>query len=160
MEQAAQSQAAPVVDGILAFKAADALMWDILKFLWTCPNKGKEHPYRMKYLRAVQENIIESIATGQYILFRDSQGQIEHFISYWRISEEDIKDIEQNIKPIIRWKGDKLYICEHGNKGGRKSLTKMIGEIKKIAAGNKGVLWHSWNRHTFKVFPDKKGAEL
>lgn len=144
----------------MTFAEADKLMWEILRFLWTCPNRsGYEHPYRMKHIRPVQENIIEALKTGQYIILRDDAGQIEHFISYWRVREEDIELIHDNIKPAIRWKGDKLYICEHGNKGGRKSLTRMIGEIKKVATGNKGVFWHSWNRHTFRVFPEKKGAE-
>jgi hypothetical protein len=143
---------------LVDFAEADKLHWEILRFLWSCPNKGAEHPYRLKHLRPVQENIIESIATGQYIILRDESGQIEHFISYWRVREEDIEDIRQGIKPVVRWEGDKLYICEHGNKGGRWSLTKMIGEIKKVAAGNHGVFWHSWNRHTFRVFLKKKGA--
>lgn len=158
MEQVEQSPAAAVGDGTSAFKAADRLMWEILRFLWTCPNKGKTHPYRIARIRDIQENIIEAISTGQYILFRDDSGGIEHFLCYWRINETDIDSIKEGIKPAVRWRGDKLYICEHGNKGGRKSLTKMIGEIKKVATGNKGVLWHSWNRQQFQVFLNKKGA--
>ena len=136
----------------------DRLHWEIMKFLWSCPNKGKEHPYRLKHIGPIQENIIEAVATGQYVLFRDDAGNIEHFIAYWRVREGDIEDIRQGIKPIDRITGDKLYIVEHGNKAGRSSFVRMGKELKRIHAGNTGVFWHSWNRHTFRVFANKKGA--
>ena len=138
------------------FAAADKLFWEILKFLWSCPNHGHEHPYRMKHIRGVQENVLEAISTNQMIILRDESGAIEHFISYWFISPEDVEGLKNNIKPAVRWQGDMLYISEHGNKGGRRSLTKMIQAIREIYPG-KGVLWHGWNRHTFRIFKQQKG---
>jgi hypothetical protein len=106
----------------------------------------------------VQRNIIDALATGQYIMFRDGTGQIEHFLAYWRITEDDIRRIEDGIEPMDKTGGDKIFICEHGNKGGRRSLTEMIKEIKIVATGNKGVAWRNFNRGTFKVFLNKRGA--
>jgi hemolysin-activating ACP:hemolysin acyltransferase len=134
-------------------------MWEVLKFLWTCPNVVKhEHRYRYKNIGEVQTNVLESIATNQYILFRDEAGHIEHFLCYWKVLADDLQDIQDGLKPAIRWGGDKMYICEHGNKGGRKSLTLMIQEIKKRSTGQKGVMWRNWNRGETKVFMDKKGV--
>jgi hemolysin-activating ACP:hemolysin acyltransferase len=141
----------------MTFQEADKLMWEILKFLWTCPSKGKVHPYRLVRIRSIQENVIEAIKTGQYILFRDSAGAIDHFLCYWRVSAEDIETTCDGIKPAVRWEGDKLYICEHGNKGGRHSLTRMIQEIRRIAGSAEGVFWHNWNRQQYKVFLHQKG---
>jgi len=135
-------------------------MWEILRFLWTCPNKGAYNRYRMERIGEIQKNIIEAIAVGQYIIIRNGAGSIEHFLSYWRVDAEGLDSIDEGVIPDIRCKGDKLFICEHGNKGGRHSLTKMIGEIKRVATGNKGVSWRNSNRGTFKAFLDKKGAPL
>jgi len=146
-------------DSISTFKKLDQLHWEIMRFLWSTPNKGKEHPYRLKHLRPIQENIVEAVATGQYVLFRDDKGDIEHFIAYWKVREEDIELIREGIKPLDRCHGDKLYIVEHGNKGGRKSFVRMGKALKEVARGNTGVFWHSWNRHKFMVFKNKKGAE-
>lgn len=157
MEQAEQSQADLAAAGTSVFNALDGLMWEILRFLWTCPNRGEVHRYRFGAMGEVQRNIIEALVTGQYIMFRDENLEIEHFLCYWRVREEDIEPICDGFKPADITSGDKLFICEHGNKGGRKSLTLMIKEIKKVATGNKGVFWRNFNRQTFKVFLNKRG---
>lgn len=134
------------------FTEADRLQWEILRFLWTCPNKGRERPYCIKRIRGIQENIFDALATGQYIILRDSSGNIEHFLCYWKVDIEEVGSISEGVRPLVRNQGDRLYISEHGNKGGRASLTRMIAEIRKREPENKGAFWHSWNRKTFKVF--------
>lgn len=154
MAQAEQSQADQGAAGISAF---DALMWEILRFLWTCPNKGREHPYRFKYIRMIQEQVIEAIATGQYLLFRNPDGSIKHFMSYWLIEREDIENIRQGIKPVNRFKGPIIYICDHGNKGGRHSLTEMIKQLRQIP-GNQGAIWHNWNSKKYRTSSHQREA--
>lgn len=144
--------------GISVFDECEKFMWEVIRFLWTCPNKIKHnHRYRYKNLADIQTNLIEAFATKQYILDRDEKGNIEHFLCYWKVREEDLNDIANGIKPVVRWGGDKMFICEHGNKGGRKALTTMIKEIKRRSAGQEGVMWRNWNRETTKAFLHKRG---
>lgn len=162
MVQAEQSLREAAAAGTSAFNQSladcERLMWEVIRFLWSCPNQGHDNRYRFKNLGDVQRNVIEAIATQQYLIIRDDAGRMEHFMAYWMVREEDIEGILQGIIPAVRWRGDKFFVIEHGNKGGRHSLTRMIGEIKKVSAGNKGVFWHNNNRKTFKVFLNKKGS--
>jgi hemolysin-activating ACP:hemolysin acyltransferase len=137
----------------------DKLMWEILKFLWTCPNKGREHPYRMQHIRTVMENTIEALATGQYFIIRNDDGSIRHYMAYWKVSKSDVETLINNgIKPDERCNGDTIYIVDHGNKGGRKSLTEMIGKIRAAARGCSGVFWHNWNSKEYRTFMRQKGT--
>ena len=144
---------------MLPFKEIDRLMWEILKFLWSCPKVGKEHPYRLKRIGEIQAHVIESLATGQNIILRDADGKIELYIAYWRVSENDLRLVEQKIAPDIRWAGDKIYVCEFGNKGGRDTINRMLDEMMKVGKGQTGIFWHSWRRGKFMAFPNKRGAE-
>lgn len=164
MEQAGQFQPAAAADGTQVFnhsavfnysteliKQLDKLMWEVLKFLWTCPNKGREHLYRFKHIGMIQEQVIEALGTGQYIILRDEHGSIKSFISYWRVQLEDIDLIQQGIKPAVRWSGNVFYVCDHGNKGGRASLIEIVRKMKELP-GLESVFWHNWNSKRYRTF--------
>jgi hypothetical protein len=136
----------------------DKLMWEIIRFLFTCPNKGREHPYRMAHIRMLQENTIEALATGQYLTIRNDDGSLRHYLAYWKISKDDIDLIRTGVKPEERCNGDMMYIVDHGNAGGRRSLTEMIGMIRVAAKGCTGVMWHNWNSSKYRTFLRQKGT--
>ena len=136
------------------------LFWEILRFLWSCkPKNPHDRMYCMKNIRPIQENVLEGIATGQQIIIRDDRGEIEHYLSYWKVSDADIELLQKGIKPDDRTTGNRLYIAEHGNKGGRKSLTRVIRLLRELAGNDlSGVLWHSCHGGKFYYYANQKGA--
>lgn len=132
-----------------SFEDADALCSEIISFLLSC---GGIYKHETGYL---QEIILASIANGQYVLYRDGNGKISHWLCYWKISPDDIEDITQ-IKPVDIITGSVLYIVEHGSKEGRKGMTTIIKELRRRAKGMKGVLWNSKGRG-IKKFMHQKG---
>lgn len=132
-----------------SFDVADALCSEIISFLLDC---GGVYKQETSYL---QEIILTSIANGQYILYRDGNGNISHWLCYWKINSEDLEDIAE-IRPADITTGTVLYIAEHGNKEGRKGMTKIIKELRHRATGMQGVLWNSKGRG-IKKFMHQKG---
>ena len=131
------------------FEEADALCSEILDFLLDCGGVYKEVTAHL------QEVVLTSIATGQYVIYRDPQGSISHWLAYWKILPYDIEDIEE-IKPINITLGTVLYIAEHGNKDGRHGMTMIIKELRRRSKGMQGVLWNSKGRG-IKTFMHQKG---
>ena len=120
------------------FEEADALCEEIMAFLLEC---GGVYTRETGDLQII---ILKSIANGQYVLYRED-GKIVHWLCYWKIKESDIEDIGQTM-PVDIITGNVLYIAEHGNKEGRKGMTKMIKELRHRATGMQGVLWNSKGR--------------
>lgn len=132
------------------FEEADSLCNEIMSFLLECGG------IYVTVNRHLQEVILESIASGQYVLHRNESGGISHWLAYWKIQPEDAEDIETT-KPIDTRHGSVLFIIEHGNKDGRKGMTKMIQELRQRSAGMQGVLWNSKGRG-IKKFMKQKGV--
>ena len=132
-----------------SFEEADALCSEITEFLLSCGGVYKKVTGRL------QEKILESIASGQYVLYRDESDKICHWLCYWKIQPEDVEDIAE-MKPANTVQGNVLFIVEHGNKDGRRGMTQMIKELRHRAVGMTGVVWNSKGRG-IKKFMHQKG---
>lgn len=132
------------------FKEADKLCSEIIAFLLDCGGIYCSENEHIQYV------VLNSIATGQYVLYRDDLGKISHWLAYWKIAPEDIETIEDGIRPLNLTDGSVLFVVEHGNKEGRSGMTKIIKELRHRAKGMQGVFWNSKGRG-IKKFMHQKG---
>jgi hypothetical protein len=135
----------------MTFQEADALMGEIIAFLLDCGGVYEKETGRL------QQIVLESIATGQYLIYRDEAGIISHWLCYWKIHPGDIDTIEQ-IKPADTRHGSVLYVLEHGNKEGMKGMVKAMKDLRARCQGQgmQGVVFNSKGRGIRKFL--KKGA--
>lgn len=131
------------------FEEADKLCTEVIAFLLECGGIYEKETGNLQRL------VLESIATGQYVLYRDEQGEIIHWLTYWKIQPDDVEDIE-TVKPCNTTSGSVLFIIEHGNKEGRKGMTRVIKQLRHRSKGMTGVLWNSKGRG-IKKFMYQKG---
>lgn len=122
-----------------SFEKADKLCHEIVEFLLSC---GGVYKHENGWLHNV---ILESIASGQYLLYRDGKGSISHWLCYWKVSPEDADNLP-DIKPLDTRHGSVLYIVEHGNKEGHRGMIKVMMALRGRCQGMKGVLWNSKGR--------------
>lgn len=135
------------------FEQADELRAEIMEFLQSCG--GVYAGYSSK----VEEYVIDSLASGQYIIYRDAEGRIEHYLCYWKVHSKEIQDVIDGQKPVDIYHGSVLVVAEHGNKAGMQSMRKAIRELRHRAKDMHGLIYnHAGEGH--RVFAKQKGAQV
>jgi hypothetical protein len=134
------------------FNEADGLGNEIMEFMQSCGGIYAE------YSRRLEERIINSLASGQYILYRDAAGAIEHYLCYWKIHPDEVQAVIDGATPVDIYLGSVLFIAEHGNQAGMQSMRKAIRELRKRAAGMAGLIYNHQGEG-FRIFPHQKGLE-
>lgn len=123
---------------MLTFKEADKLHWNILKLIWQNVDRTKPTHYEIRRLSNVQENIIEAIATGQYVAICEAD-QLKAFGSWWRLDDECLDAAMNGMKPHTRTQGENVFITEAtACKGYMKHLVKLLREVN----GKRYASWH------------------
>lgn len=135
------------------FIQANTLLDEVTEFLTSCGGV-----YETANIRILQELVLYSIATNQYVVYRTPSGDIEHFVAYWKITKDSIEDVEQGILPAERVAGSVFYIVEHGNKAGTPSMVRMRRELRKRSKDMETVIYNH-KGEGIRIFPIRKGVE-
>lgn len=138
---------------MMDFETADALRAEIMSFMQSCGGVYE------KYNRRVEEWIINSLASGQYILYRDADGKIEHYLCYWKVHSKEVQDVIDGAFPADIYNGSVLFVAEHGNQAGMQSMRKAIRELRKRSKGMHGLMFNH-KREGMRIFPSQKGATI
>ena len=123
---------------MLTFKEADQLHWKILKLIWQNVDRTKPTHYEVRRLANVQENVIEAIATGQYVTIYEA-GELKAFGSWWRLDKEGLEAALDGMKPHTRTEGENVFITE---------ATACVGYMLKLVKclrdvnGKRYASWH------------------
>ena len=118
--------------GILSHDEVNRLTDAIMAFLIECGG-----PYG-KVIGCVQENIILSLATGQYVLGTE-HGEINYFASYWKIQPEDLEQIKQMKRPANITEGPIMYVSECGCQG---NMAELARRLRRHAKRMTDACWH------------------
>ncbi|KAB0668940.1 hypothetical protein F6V30_13970 [Oryzomonas sagensis] len=133
------------------FEAAEALRQEIMEFMQSCGGIYEG------YSRRLEERVIISLASDQYILYRDAAGKIEHYLCYWKVRSDEIQDVLDGVTPVDIYYGSVLFVAEHGNKAGMKSMRRAIRELRHRAKGCQGLIYNHAGEG-FRIFAGQKGA--
>ena len=100
----------------MTFEEADQLLDEVTSFLVSCGTF-----YRVT--GKLEATVLECLALGHYIIHRDETGEITHFLCYRMI------DLT-------------MFVLEHGNKDGRRGMTRMIRELRLQEPQTVGTAWN------------------
>jgi hemolysin-activating ACP:hemolysin acyltransferase len=123
----------------LTFIEADQLHWQILKLIWSNVDRTKPTHYEVNKMAVIQENILESIATNQFVVLYDN-GELKAFASWWRLDNEGLEAATEGMKPHTRTTGEHVFITE---------ATACKGYMRKLVARLRLVnnqRFASWHR--------------
>jgi hemolysin-activating ACP:hemolysin acyltransferase len=121
------------------FEQADKLHWQILKLIWRNVDRSKPTSYKVSTMAPVQENILEALATGQYVLLL-ADGEIKAFGSWWWLDDDGLSAIKEGMKPHTRHRGEHLFITEATACDGW--MLKLVRSIRNAT----GKRYGSWYR--------------
>lgn len=134
---------------MLTFGEADQLLDEVLAFLMSCGDY-----YRLT--SRLEANILECLAVDQYIVHRNPAGEITHFICYWMITPQALEDLKEGFRPQQIAGGISMFVLEHGNKDGRRGMTRIINDLRQKEPHNLGAAWRHKGKN-IKSFPRQKG---
>ena len=135
--------------GAVTPEAADALCIEIMAFMQSCGG------IYANYSRNLEEKVINSLASGQYILYRDDAGQIVHYLCYWNVHSNEIQDVIDGVTPVDIYRGSVLFVAEHGNKAGMQSMRKAVKELRSRV--NTSGLFFRHKGGPIKIYIKQKG---
>ena len=135
----------------MTYTEADTLRGDIMAFLAACGGVYAE------YSRIVEERVINSLASGQYLMTRDGQGHINHYLCYWKIHPEDVPDVLDGGTPADIYTGSILFVAEHGNISGMSGMRQAIKELRQRSQGMRGLIYNHAGEG-YRIFSRQKGA--
>jgi hemolysin-activating ACP:hemolysin acyltransferase len=122
----------------LTFQEADKLHWQILKLIWKNVDRKKPTHYEIKRLAKVQENIIEALATGQYVTIYEAE-ELKAFGSWWRLDDYGLEAALEGMKPHTRTEGENVFITEAT---ACKGYMLKIVDALRDASGKRYASWH------------------
>lgn len=140
----------------MTYEEAGPLCDEIINFLFSC---GDTYTKRTGKL---ETNILWALASGQYVIKRDNNGEILYFVSFWRIHPEDVEAVTDRIRPLDVFSGSVMYVTECGNRAGRQGMKEIIQGLKVLGAGMKGVFWHRVKHDKedrLQLFPKQEGID-
>jgi len=107
----------------------------------------------------VQEKLLDALEHGRYVIQRDEAGNIIAFCDYWLVMLDDLEWIESGWSPSNVNSGSVVVVVDHVNKGGKKSLTATIRQIREQCPGAKGAAWFhkSTAPGMFRFYPSQRG---
>jgi len=120
----------------MTYAEAGPLCDEIIAFLFSCGDT---------YTRLtgdLETNILWALASGQYVLKRDTDSKILYFASYWKIRPEDVEAVTERMRPYDVFQGSVMYVTECGNKAGAAGIREIVKGLREQAKGMKGVFWH------------------
>ena len=123
----------------MIFAEADKLHWQILKLIWQNVDRTKPTHYEINKLGIVQENILEALATGQFVTIYENN-ELKAFASWWRLDNQSLEAALEGMKPSIRTEGENVFITE---------ATACNGYMRKLVAclrDANGKRYASWHR--------------
>lgn len=121
------------------FEQADKLHWQILKLIWRNVDRSKPTSYKVSTMASVQENILEALATGQYVLLTEG-GEIKAFGSWWRLDDEGLDAMRNGMKPHTRHRGEHVFITE------ATACKGWMGRLVRALRQANGKRYASWYR--------------
>jgi hypothetical protein len=126
---------------------ADLMLKEIQDFLISCGG-----PYT-QVSGLMQLGIILALKTGQFVIGRDAAGNIEYYISYWRIQPEDVAGVMAGDNPPHFNIGPVIYVEECASKVGMKRpAVALRNSIKNWT----GAFWYRYNKG-WQIFANSKG---
>ena len=135
----------------MTWEEADILREEIMAFMMKCGGIYAEYTQRLDM------RVINSLASGQYLLYRNDRGEIEHFLCYWKIHPEDVEAVMDDIMPVDVYRGSVLFVAEHGNLAGMTSMRKAIRELRQRSKGMQGLIYNHAGEG-YRIFSRQKGA--
>lgn len=132
------------------FEIANRLCDEIVEFLLDCG--GVYDRTNQGIVNRLIENVLFSIATGQFLYRQDG-----YYLSYWKVSPEDVQDLKDRMEIENRTFGTVMYIAECGIKG--NWMLEISKKLRVAGKGMQGIFWHRPSKAD-KVydFPSQKGA--
>jgi hemolysin-activating ACP:hemolysin acyltransferase len=135
----------------MTLDSANGLLDEVTIFLLSCGG------FYNKVSKFIQEVILFCLAVDQYLIYRNDEGEINHFICYWNVNAEELQSICNGLQPIEKVNGSILYIVEHGNKAGISSMRRAIKDLRQRAKGMQGVIYNHAGEG-MRIFTRQKGA--
>ena len=125
----------------------NSLIDEITEYMLSCGG-----PYTEKYILPLQEAIVWSLATGQYIWVPN-----KYYVCWWNVEEEDIETLEDGVQPLNTSYGPIIYIRELGLQN--TSIREVISAIRKQNPHVEGACWFRYKKKKFMFYPSQKGKE-
>lgn len=137
---------------ILTFDQADRLLVMISDLFTVCGGVYSE------LNGTIEENIITALATRQFVIgIKD--GQVQYFVSYWRVQQPHLPGLAERVKPPTLYRGGVMYVTEAANRAGRQGMNEIRRKLRAQAPWIDGITWHRpAKQDKFSSFPAKGGS--